>query len=124
MKIMPVIPTINNNNRTQSKQAFGANLTEASKTLITKQFGDENLGIVEKAIANIASHGKNHPNIEIIHSKAAVSGNPRYLLTATTDVNPDEIAQLILKSDQLKDFIHGIQDVAEELVKTLNNKRL
>ncbi len=108
MKIMPVIPTVNNNknSRPQSKQAFGATLTSSSETILRNNFGKTFLDIIIQAIQQIASTSGKHPNIEVTPYKFLTKdgyyvkvSHPDYTVRATTVVEKgnDLEARLLAK---------------------------
>ena len=118
MKIMPVIPTVNNN-RPQRKQAFGTILNSESEKFIIEKFGAFGRFKVAIATAGIRSKLKSHPLVKIIpHQDSFNEGSP-YLVEAT-HLKTSVSKSTSVPDNELGTLIETIQDVSTQLVDALD----
>ena len=118
---MPVIPTVNNNNRPQNKPTFKATLTPESATLIEKQFGAVGQLKVTAAITGIRSRLKSNPIVEITPDQDVFQDGTAYLVKATHPKTSISKSTSAFKS--LDDLINTIKAVSNDLVNSLNRMR-
>jgi len=122
MKIMPVIPTVNNNknNHPQNKPTFKATLTQESEKFINKKFGAVGSFLLKLSTAGIRSEKNSHPIIEIITTHQNPFNDGSAYIVEATHPNTSIFKSTSAPDGTLATLIDTIKEMSNELVDALN----
>jgi len=120
MKIMPVIPTVNNkSNCPQNKPTFKATLTPESGKFVTERFGAVGSFLLKLSTAGIKSEKNSHPLVEITPAQDVFQDGTVYLVKATHP-NTKIYTSTSVPDYTLDTLIKKIQKVSNDLVEALD----